>query len=81
MIRKFAVFLVACGAPHCLFYIHAYGASVGIDNESVSKLLSISAAVDLVGRLGAGVIADAEVIDDYKFYFIGYVRKGMKCYL
>lgn len=73
--RKMIIFtmsvdLMAVGAPHALIYLHAYSKSVGLDPSFVTKMLSISSMVDLVGRLTTGFIADRNIIPTAYIYLM-----------
>ena len=70
IITSISVCLVAIGAPHFLFYLHAYAKSVSMDSTSVTTLLSISALVDLAVRLGTGALADMNIVHTSYMYTI-----------
>ena len=70
LITSCSVSLMAVGAPHCLFYLHAYAESVNMDTSFITKLLSISSIIDLVARLSIGALADMNLIHTSYIYFI-----------
>lgn len=68
LIMALTVMLMAVGCPHMLFYLPSYANSVGISRSDCSLLLSISALMDLIGRLGFGWIADLNLFSNSKAY-------------
>lgn len=54
--------LIALGAPHTLFYVHAHYSTINMDLNDVTQLLSVTSLVDLAGRLSMGYIADSRII-------------------
>nr|XP_053641724.1 uncharacterized protein LOC128695230 isoform X2 [Cherax quadricarinatus] len=58
VIMALSVFLISCGAPFSLFFLPAYADTVDIPSSLVPNMLSISAIIDLVGRLGMGFVSD-----------------------
>ncbi|KAA0191871.1 hypothetical protein HAZT_HAZT004617, partial [Hyalella azteca] len=71
-----SVVLCAVGAPHALFYLHAYAKSVGVDPSSVTTMLSVSSIVDLVGRLTIGFVADMQLIPTAYIYLMSCALGG-----
>uniref|UniRef100_A0A6A7FTT1 Monocarboxylate transporter n=1 Tax=Hirondellea gigas TaxID=1518452 RepID=A0A6A7FTT1_9CRUS len=69
--------LVAFGAPHSLFYVHVYFTNANVDSTVVTKILSFTSLVDLVGRLTAGYIADTKVIKLHYMYFFYTALAGV----
>lgn len=51
--------LMSFGAPHGLFYLHAYYKSVNMPSAEVTSLLSIISVADFTGRISIGFLADA----------------------
>ena len=62
ILMTISVSLMATGAPHVLFFIHAHAKTVGIEPSRVTKILSISAIVDLIARLLTGFVADLNIV-------------------
>lgn len=71
------VMLMSIGCPHALFFLPAYANSVGLSKSDSSLLLSISAVVDLFGRLGFGYIADFDLFPKYKAYSFSIFITGV----
>lgn len=51
-----------------LFYLPAYVTSNGYSKSQAGYLVSVSAAVDLIGRLGLGWLLDLQLFDRKKTY-------------
>ena len=64
------VMLMAVGCPHVLFYLPDYAYSAGLSKNDCSLLLSISAILDLLGRLGFGWIADLHIFSSTRAYSV-----------
>lgn len=71
--------LFAVGAPHTLFYVHAYFTSVDVDSRVVTKLLAITSIVDLAGRLIVGYVADMNAVSLTLLYFLCTGLAGISC--
>lgn len=63
-----SVTLMSTGCPYMLFYLPAYVTSNGYTKSQAGFLVSVSAAVDLVGRLGLGWLLDLQLFDRKKTY-------------
>lgn len=66
------VMLMATGCPQALFFLPSYANSQGMTKSDCSLLLSISAIVDFVGRLGMGYVADLGIISITTAYSLRY---------
>lgn len=66
-----SVFFVSSGAPFSTFYLPAYAESVQVPANHIPILLSISAVLDLIGRLGTGFLSDLGIIQLHHVYILG----------
>lgn len=69
-----SVCLMSVGTPHFLFYLHAHFGQFGIDSSEITKLLMISALVDMAGRLLFGFVADLKIVPLSVLYFLWLVK-------
>ncbi|XP_059490944.1 uncharacterized protein LOC132205707 [Neocloeon triangulifer] len=60
----------AIGYTNFIILLPAYAISLGCDKESASLLLSLVAALDLVGRIGGSALSDLHFMPR-KYYYIG----------
>jgi hypothetical protein len=60
----------AIGYTNFIILLPAYAISLGFDKSSASLLLSIVAALDLVGRIGGSALSDLHFVPR-KYYYIG----------
>ncbi|KAF2362374.1 Major facilitator superfamily [Trinorchestia longiramus] len=69
-------FLVKMGIPHTLFYLHALFISIGADSAIVTPVISATSALDVVSRLGIGILADTQVVPARYLYFSSCALAG-----
>ena len=50
-------------SPHLLFFLPAYADQIDVHPASVSLLLSVCSIFDLVGRIGFGLVLDANIVN------------------
>lgn len=63
-----SVTLMSTGCPYMLFFLPAYVTSAGYAKSEAGYLVAVSAALDLVGRLGLGYLSDLQLFDRKKTY-------------
>ncbi|KAK4314823.1 hypothetical protein Pmani_013916 [Petrolisthes manimaculis] len=73
----FSVFLIASGAPFSTFYLPAYAEKVEVPANYIPILLSISAVLDLVGRLGIGFLSDLGIFQLHHIYITGALSASL----
>lgn len=65
-----SVTLMSTGCPYMLYYLPAYVLSAGYTKSEAGYMVAISAALDLIGRLGFGYLSDLQLFDRRKAYII-----------
>ena len=63
-----SVTLMSTGSPYMLYYMPAHVHNQGYTKSEAGYLVAISAAFDLVGRLGLGWLSDLQLFDRRKCY-------------
>lgn len=69
-----SVTLMSTGSPYMLYYLPAYVLSAGYTKTEAGYLVAISAALDLLGRLGLGWLSDLQLFNRRKGYIGRYVH-------
>lgn len=72
-----SVVLMSTGCPYMLFYLPAYVTSAGYTKSEAGYLVAVSAAMDLIGRLGLGWLSDLQLFDRKKTYIICIIGAGL----
>ncbi|KAL1138848.1 hypothetical protein AAG570_008910 [Ranatra chinensis] len=74
--KSFSIIILISNASNAIGYtnftilVPSYAISIGFDKSQASYLLSVVAALDLVGRIGGSALSDFLKIDK-KIYFVG----------
>lgn len=68
---------MSTGCPYMLFYLPAYVISAGYTKSEAGYLVAVSAALDLIGRLGLGWLSDLQLFDRKKTYIICIFGAGL----
>lgn len=67
-----SVTLMSTGCPYMLYFLPAHAISTGYSKRDAGLLMAVTAAFDLVGRLGLGWISDQVTFDRKKSYASRY---------
>lgn len=67
-----SVTLMSVGCPYMLYYLPAHVISIGYNKSEAGYLVAVSAALDLIGRLGLGWLTDLQIFDRKKTYMLWY---------
>ncbi|XP_055697556.1 monocarboxylate transporter 13 [Phlebotomus papatasi] len=72
-----SVTLMSTGSPYMLYYLPAYVLSAGYTKTEAGYLVAVSAALDLLGRLGFGWLSDLQIFDRKKAYITCIFGAGL----
>uniref|UniRef100_A0A1A9V3B0 Major facilitator superfamily (MFS) profile domain-containing protein n=1 Tax=Glossina austeni TaxID=7395 RepID=A0A1A9V3B0_GLOAU len=72
-----SVTLMSVGCPYMLYYLPAHVISIGYNKSEAGYLVTISAVLDLVGRLGLGWLSDLQLFDRRKTYIVCILGAGL----
>uniref|UniRef100_A0A1B0CJQ1 Major facilitator superfamily (MFS) profile domain-containing protein n=2 Tax=Lutzomyia longipalpis TaxID=7200 RepID=A0A1B0CJQ1_LUTLO len=72
-----SVTLMSTGSPYMLYYLPAYVLSAGYTKTEAGYLVAVSAALDLLGRLGFGWLSDLQLFDRKKAYITCIFGAGL----
>ncbi|XP_055372340.1 monocarboxylate transporter 12 [Condylostylus longicornis] len=72
-----SVTLMSVGCPYMLYYLPAHVISIGYSKSEGGYLVAVSAALDLIGRLGLGWLSDLQLFDRKKTYIICIIGAGI----
>ncbi|XP_055855454.1 uncharacterized protein LOC129918767 [Episyrphus balteatus] len=72
-----SVTLMSVGCPYMLYYLPAHVISIGYSKSEAGYLVAMSAALDLIGRLGLGWLSDLQLFDRKKTYIVCILGAGI----
>ncbi|XP_013105405.2 uncharacterized protein LOC106085634 [Stomoxys calcitrans] len=72
-----SVTLMSVGCPYMLYYLPAHVISIGYNKSEAGYLVTVSAVLDLVGRLGLGWLSDLQLFDRRKIYVVCIFGAGL----
>ncbi|XP_065368220.1 uncharacterized protein Sln [Calliphora vicina] len=72
-----SVTLMSVGCPYMLYYLPAHVISIGYNKSEAGYLVTVSAVLDLVGRLGLGWLSDLQLFDRRKTYVFCILGAGI----
>ncbi|XP_055904859.1 uncharacterized protein LOC129940519 [Eupeodes corollae] len=72
-----SVTLMSVGCPYMLYYLPAHVISIGYSKSEAGYLVAVSAALDLIGRLGLGWLSDLQLFDRKKTYIVCILGAGI----
>uniref|UniRef100_A0A1I8MLB9 Major facilitator superfamily (MFS) profile domain-containing protein n=1 Tax=Musca domestica TaxID=7370 RepID=A0A1I8MLB9_MUSDO len=72
-----SVTLMSVGCPYMLYYLPAHVISIGYNKSEAGYLVTVSAVLDLVGRLGLGWLSDLQLFDRRKIYIVCIFGAGL----